>query len=193
MPQPGDSEYSESFLLAVSSSVIQRGFKEYFPRGATKPGVTAHTAADINYRNYNPPTPSSSLGSISAEGHCSTEPSRTLLDYTMQPRKSTYFQGGKEPVTPPESPHALARMNTEQNGGFTDASGKRALQRKYSTSSQVSRGLSKRKSGRIPLECNTEGITLEKVETSKSQVSVVRSQGDFVRSYSNYPAPWNLG
>lgn len=185
MPQPGDSEYGESFLLAVSSSLAQKGFKEYFPRGSTKPNITGHTTADISFRNYNPPTPSSSSGSLSAEGHYSTELPQTLPDYTMQPRKSTYFQGGKEPDTPPESPHTLARTNSEHNGRFIETSGK-ALQRKYSASGHVSRGLSKRKSGRIPLECNGGGITLEKVETNKSQVSVIRSQGDFVRSYSNY-------
>ena len=180
MPQHCDSEYGEPFLLAVSSSLAQRGFKEYFPRGTTKPAITGHTAADISFRNYNPPTPSSSSGSLS------TGLPQTLLDYTMQPRKSTYFQGGKEPDTPPESPHALARTNSEQNGKYIGASGK-VPQRKYSASSQVSRGLSKRKSGRIPLESNAESITLERIETNKSHVSVVRSQGDFVRSYSNYP------
>ncbi|KAF8457427.1 ras guanine nucleotide exchange factor domain-containing protein [Terfezia claveryi] len=189
IPQPSDTEYGESFLTAVSSSLAERGYQEYL-------GETTSTIKSSNNKvpstvfGNNLITPSSSLGSLcTAEQYHSARQIFSGPD-EMHARPSSYFSNtGKRPETPPESPRASLKMGNEYKGWQNDSIEK-SIRRQHSAASQVSqlsRGLSKRKAGRMPSESSVEGfkdgMALERVDTTLSQVSSIRS-GEFVRSYN---------
>ncbi|RPB24280.1 hypothetical protein L211DRAFT_187398 [Terfezia boudieri ATCC MYA-4762] len=185
IPQPSDSEYGESFLAAVSSSLAERGYQEYLGETTSTIESSKNKVASTAF-GKNPITPSSSLGSLcTAEQYDGPQQIFPGPD-KMHARPSTYFSNtSKRPETPPESPRASLKMGNEYKGWQNDSIEK-SIRRQHSAASQVSqlsRGLSKRKAGRMPSESSLEGfkdrMALERVDTTLSQVSSIRS-GEFI-------------